>query len=134
MTYYSGLNYEAKFPTPIIIDRRLYYEQPLANDARGGGFVCLDLRTGEKIWEQNITGITFGQLFDYESLNQHGVIPNGYLWKSVSDISNGGTVWMSYDSFTGRWLFNETNVPSGTQVYGPNGEILVFQMNYQHAG
>ena len=130
MTYYSGLNYEAKFSTPIIVNGRLYYEQPLANDARGGGFICLDLRTGEKIWEQNITGISFGQLYDYESLNQHGVIPNGYLWKSVSDASNGGTVWMAYDSFTGRWLFNETNVPSGTQVYGPNGEILVYQMNY----
>ncbi len=130
MTYYSGLNYEAKFQTPIIINGRLFYEQPLANDNRGGGYVCLDLRTGEKIWEQNITGITFGQLFDYESLNQHGVVPNGYLWRSVTDASNGGTVWMAYDSFTGRWLFNETNVPSGTQVYGPNGEILVFQMNY----
>jgi outer membrane protein assembly factor BamB len=130
MTYYSGLNYEAKFQTPIIINGRLYYEQPLANDARGGGFVCLDLHTGEKIWEQNLTGITFGQLYDYESLNQHGVVPNGYLWRSVSDANNGGTVWMAYDPFTGRWLFNETNVPSGTQVYGPNGEILVFQMNY----
>jgi outer membrane protein assembly factor BamB len=130
MTFYSGLNYEAKFQTPIILNGRLYYEQPLSNNNRGGGYVCLDLQTGEKVWEQDITGITFGQLYDYESLNQHGVVPNGYLWKSVSDSSNGGTVWMAYDPFTGKWMFNETNVPSGTQVYGPNGEVLIYQMNY----
>ena len=55
--------------------------------------------------------------------------PNGYLWRSVNDPRNGGTVWMAYDRFTSKWLFNETNVPSGTQVYGPN-EILIYQMNY----
>ncbi len=130
MTYYSGLNYEAKFQAPIIMNGRLYYEQPLSNNNRGGDYVCLDLETGEILWQAEITGISFGQLYDYESLNQHGVVPNGYLWKSVSDAKNGGTVWMAYDAFTAKWLFNETNVPSGTQVYGPNGEILVYQMNY----
>jgi outer membrane protein assembly factor BamB len=130
MTFYSGLNYEAKFQTPIIMNGRLYYEQPLSNNNRGGDYVCIDMETGEIIWKTDITGITFGQLFDYESLNQHGVVPNGYLWKSVTDAKNGGTVWMAYDPFTAKWLFNETNVPSGTQVYGPNGEILIYEMNY----
>jgi hypothetical protein len=37
---------------------------------------------------------------------------------------------MAYDPLTGKWLFNETNVPSGTTKYGPNGEILIYQMNY----
>ncbi len=36
---------------------------------------------------------------------------------------------MAFDPIDGRWLFNETNVPSGTQVYGPNGEILIYQFN-----
>jgi hypothetical protein len=130
MTYYTGMNYEAKFQTPIIINGRLYYELPLSNNNRGGGFVCVDLLTGEELWQQDITGISFGQLYDYESLNQHGVVPNGYLWKSVNDPANGGTVWMAYDPLTGNWLFNETNVPRGTTIYGPNGEILIYQMDY----
>jgi hypothetical protein len=130
MTYYTGMNYEAKFQTPIIINGRLYYELPLSNNNRGGGFVCVDLRTGEELWKQDITGISFGQLYDYESLNQHGVVPNGYLWASVTDPANGGTVWQAYDPLTGKWLFNETNVPRGTTVYGPNGEILIYQMDY----
>ena len=56
MTYYSGLNYEAKFPTPIIINGRLYYEQPLANDARGGGFVCLDCVPERKSGNKTLQG------------------------------------------------------------------------------
>jgi hypothetical protein len=77
-----------------------------------------------------MTAPTFGQLYDYESINQHGIIPNGYLWRTTNDPRNGGTVWMAYDAIDGNWLFNETNVPSGTQVYGPNGEILIYQLNY----
>jgi hypothetical protein len=131
ITYYDGLTYEAPFQTPLIINGYLYYEGPLSDQVRGGGYYRINLETGQQVWyQQNLTGITFGQLFDYESLNQHGVIPNGYLWKSVTDSNNGGTVWMAYDPLTGGWLFNETNVPSGTSVYGPRGEILVYQLNY----
>jgi hypothetical protein len=63
---------------------------------------------------------TFGQLFFYDSPNQHGVIPKGFLW-AVS-----GTTWTAYDAMTGVWLFSETGVPSGTNVYGPNGEIMRY--------
>jgi outer membrane protein assembly factor BamB len=130
MTYYTGMNYEAKFQTPIIMNGRLYYERPLSNNNRGGGFVCVDLLTGEEIWEKNITGISFGQLYDYESLNQHGVVPNGYLWQAPGRGDPPDTPYRAYDPLTGEWLFNETNVPRGTTVYGPNGEILIYQMNY----
>ena len=66
---------------------------------------------------------SFGQFYDYESMNQHGVIENGYLW------STSGTTWLAYDPIDGNWLFNLTGVPSGTQAYGPNGEILVYQLD-----
>ncbi|MCW4019413.1 MAG: PQQ-binding-like beta-propeller repeat protein [Candidatus Bathyarchaeota archaeon] len=124
VTFYDGTSYECRFLNPIIINGRLYYELPLSDQPLGGGYVCVDLRTGEELWTQNITGITFGQLFDYESQNQHGVIPNGYLWRSA------GSTWEAYDPLTGKWLFTLTNVPStGTTVYGPNGEILKYILN-----
>jgi len=136
VTYYDGTAYESPFGTPIIISGRLYYEQPRSASGSGGGYVCVDLRTGEEIW-YNDYGYTeifypgwgtflssnapsFGQLYDYESGNQHGVIRNGYLWNNA---------WNAYDPLTGNWLFNLTNVPSGTQVYGPNGEILRYVLN-----
>jgi hypothetical protein len=130
MPIYSGTAYEGKFGSPLIMFGRLYYNLPRSNSGSGNGYVCVNLQTGEQIYWQNMTAPTFGQLFDYESINQHGIIPNGYLWRTTNDPRNGGTVWMAYDGLDGNWLFNETNVPSGTQVYGPNGEILIYQMNY----
>ena len=124
-TYYPGPQYETKFANPIVINGYVYYSLPLSDQVTGAGVACVDLRTGEEIWvNRNLTSITAGQLYDYESPNQHGIIANGYLW------TTSGTTWSAYDPMTGFWLFNITNVPSGTQVYGPNGEILVYQLNY----
>jgi outer membrane protein assembly factor BamB len=36
---------------------------------------------------------------------------------------------MIHDPLDGKNLFNITNVPSGTMEYGPNGEILIYQLN-----
>jgi hypothetical protein len=122
VTYYSGLSYEGRFTNPLIMHGRLYYNLPKSNDAAGGGYICVDLQTGETLYWQNMSQPGFGQLFDYESPNQHGVIPNGYLWtSSMSDV---------YDPLTGDRLFGMTNVPAGTAVYGPQGEILRYVLNY----
>jgi hypothetical protein len=57
-------------------------------------------------------------------MNQHGVIPDGFLWQVA------GPTWIASDPRTGAWLFNLTGVPGGTTVYGPNGEILRYQLSY----
>ncbi len=128
-TYYDGTAYQGKFSVPIIMNGRLYYNLPrsdvsyLGYAGRGhdGGYAAVDLRTGEQIWYQNYTiDPDMGQLYYYESFNQHGVIPNGYLWAIE------GNDWKAYDGLTGEWLFTLQSVPSGTQVYGPNGEILRY--------
>jgi len=129
VTYYSGLSYEGKFINPIIMNGRLYYDLPRANDFAGSGYVCVDLRTGETIYWQNMTQPVFGQLYDYESPNQHGVIPSGYLWAMSGSWSTAGT-WKAYDSIDGSWLFSITNVPAGTLAYGPQGEVLLYQLAY----
>jgi outer membrane protein assembly factor BamB len=129
MTFYTGLSYEGKFANPLIIYGRLYYNLPRSDAISGNGYLCVDLRTGEEIYWVNDTMPTFGQLFMYDSPNQHGVIPNGYLWKSVSTGAVAGTVWMAFDPLDGNWLFNLTNVPGTPQIYGPNGELLFYQLN-----
>jgi len=131
MTYYGGLQYECKFGNFIILQGRVYYNIPLSNNPFGAGYACVDLTTGEQLWWLNTTfgsepmNTAFGQLFDYESMNQHGVIPNGYIWKVE------GTTWMAYDAFTGSWLFNLTNVPAGKDAVGANGERLRYVLNAQ---
>jgi len=134
-TYYTGLSYEWRFARPIIIYGRLYYPLPRSDSVQGGlatntggGYICVDMRTGEEIWQQTYTvDPTFGSLEWFDSPNQHGVIPNGYLWSTST--SAGVTTWIAYDPWDGNWLFNITNVPSGTRDYGPNGEPIIYQLD-----
>jgi hypothetical protein len=92
VTFYDGTAYEGRVSAPIIMNGRLYYDLPRsdlvtrpgrATTYPDGGFMCVDLRTGEELYWQNITFPSVGQLYNYDSMNQHGVIPNGYLWSTV---------------------------------------------------
>ncbi|MFB3890089.1 MAG: PQQ-binding-like beta-propeller repeat protein [Candidatus Bathyarchaeia archaeon] len=121
--YYSGLTYEIRFTDPVIIQGKLYYDTPLSNDPYGGPFMCVDLVTGQTLWTNNAISPTFGQLYDYESFNQHGVIPDGYLWQP------SGTTWMAWDPTTGASLFNETGVPTGTSIIGSDGSWNTYILN-----
>jgi hypothetical protein len=128
LTFYDGTAYESPFNAPIILYGRLYYPLPLSDQRSGSGYACVDLLTGETLWEKNYpVDPSFGQLFDYESINQHGVIRNGYLW--ATQRAGSANNWMAYDPLTGNSVFNETNVPSGSSAYGPNGEILIYQLD-----
>ena len=124
-TYYMGGSYNMRFGNPLIMHGRLYYELPLGNSGGGGGWICVDLQTGEEIWYNpdigaSGTGLSdprFGYLYDYDMYNQHGVVPSGWLF-----ANNFGD---AYDPLTGKPIrLTIENVPSGTQVIGPQGEIL----------
>jgi outer membrane protein assembly factor BamB len=143
-TFYDGTAYQGKVSAPLIMNGRLYYNLPKSDTTGGtfgatdvaGGYACVDLRTGEEIYWQNMSLPTFGQLYYYESMNQHGVIPNGYLYTSDENpfaaffgLPPTPATWTAYNPLDGNWLFNLTNVPGGTDVYGPNGEILRYVLN-----
>jgi hypothetical protein len=123
MTYYTGLSYETKFNPVMIINGRLYYPLPRSSSGAGNGFVCVDLRTGQQIFWQNTTMPTIAQIVDIEDMDQHGAIPNGYMYQA------SGTTWIALDPIDGNWLFNITGVPSGTRAYGPKGELLLFTLS-----
>ena len=120
--FYSGTQYNPRFDSPIIMYGRLYYEVPYGNSAGGGGFKCVDLRTGEEYWYLNTTGVgvpTFGYYYGYEMYNQHGVVPEGWLF-----TNNFGR---AIDPSTGvPSTLNITNVPSGTEIMGLSGEHLRY--------
>jgi hypothetical protein len=137
-TYYMGGSYNVRFSNALVMYGRLYYELPWGNSGGGGGWMCVDLRTGEEIWGpldfgstiiqfgpftfERPIGPSFGYLYDYDMYNQHGVIPNGWLFSS-----DFGT---AIDPRTGRVAeLNITNVPSGTAVIGPSGEHLRYVWN-----
>jgi outer membrane protein assembly factor BamB len=120
--FYSGTQYNPRFDNPIIMYGRLYTEIPYGNSGGGGGYMCVDLRTGETQWTLNTTGVgvpSFGYYYAYEMYNQHGVVPEGWLFTSnfarAVDPSNGVPSTL-----------NITNVPSGTTILGPSGENLRY--------
>jgi hypothetical protein len=121
-SYYTGSAYEGKWSPPVIMNGYLYYNLPRSDSTTSayGGFVCVDLRTGEQLYFVNGTRINMGVIYDYESPNQHGTIP--YLWAT-------GTTSYIYDPFTGQWLYTITNVPSGTAAVGPDGSRLIYVLN-----
>ncbi|MCW4015441.1 MAG: hypothetical protein NWF06_03645, partial [Candidatus Bathyarchaeota archaeon] len=121
--FYSGGSYEGRFQNSIIMYGRLYCELPLSHSGSGGGYVCIDLNSGEEIWRRDDIRPTFGQLYNYESRNQHGVV-GGILWQT------SGSKWIGIDAFTGKNAYNLTGVPSGTEVYTNLGEIERYVLNY----
>jgi len=145
-TFYSGGSYEGRFQNALIIDGRLYYKAPLSDQVSvaatgGGAYTCVDLRTGKVLWTNDNINPTFGELYCYESPNQHGVVPNGYLWQAVTPAgSTTNQTWIAWDSLTGKWLFNITDVPvtsaistptmSSLIAYTSQGEIVKYIMNY----
>ncbi|MCW4018591.1 MAG: PQQ-binding-like beta-propeller repeat protein [Candidatus Bathyarchaeota archaeon] len=118
--YYTGLAYETKFGTPIVMNGRAYYSLPFGTSGRGGGYRCVDMRTGELIWELDNVTMSFGQNYDYQSPNEFGI--KAYLWTT-------GSTYDAYDPWTGRWLFSLVNATTGTVTFGPNGELLVYTLN-----
>ena len=128
-TFYSGFSYETRFNNPMIISGILYYVKVLNHMGSGGGFYAVDLRTGEELWHSDDLGSitnpapSKAQLVDFQSPNQHGVV-GGTLWQVV------GSTWVAYDAFTGKWVCNLTSVPSGTEAYTTDGDIVRYILNY----
>jgi outer membrane protein assembly factor BamB len=122
-TYYSGFSYNTRFNNPMIVNGILYYQAPLSEAGSGGGLYAVDLTTGETLWTSTTLNPAKAQLVDFQSPNQHGAI-GGILWQT------SGTTWMAYNALDGKFLFNLTNVPSGTEVYLNNGEIDRYVFSY----
>jgi len=122
-TFYSGFSYNTRFNNPIILSGILYYQAPVSEAGSGGLLYAVDLTTGQTLWTSSTLKPSKAQLIDFQSPNQHGVV-GGILWQ-VS-----GTTWMAYNALDGTFLFNLTNVPSGTEVYLNNGEIDRYVFSY----
>jgi PQQ-like domain len=120
-TYFEGSAYISRYRNPIIVAGKLIYKGPVGfSNGSGGPTTCVDLRTGQVIWSRaDVPSLSFAYIYDTQQPNQHGVM------QPVLCTSNFG---MCFDADTGNWMFNVTNVPSGTSVFGPQGEILRYSV------
>ncbi len=87
----------------------------------------MDLRTGEELWFQNGTSISCGEIFRFESPNQHGAI--AYLWNI------GVSSYDVIDAYSGVKILSFVNVTSpgfmgGSRIiFDDNGNLLVYQLD-----
>jgi hypothetical protein len=139
--HYQGMDF-----TAIIINGKIYYT-PRADAHSSEGINVVDLYTGETLQFINQTLPAFGQIYNYESPNQHGGY--AYLWRtsgvtipsinSTGPGASAGTVWQMLDAYTFKSICYVANVSSlaagggfffggggGTQVYGLDGSILYY--------
>lgn len=80
MSFYSGTQYQLKFANPIIMYGNVYFSLPVNNAPTGNGVTAVNLRTGQTVWTNPaLTSVNFGQLYDFDSPNQHGTT-GSYLW------------------------------------------------------
>ena len=120
-----GDAYEGKWSNPITVAGIGYFQSAEASvSSMGLPYTAVDLRTGEELWTKTFLdnrSITMGQLMYWDTYDFHGVYD--YLIVTV------GSTWYFFDSYTGNWHYTLTNVPSGTTVIGPKGEILRYNVN-----
>jgi hypothetical protein len=135
VSFENGDAYEGKWTGSIILAGYLYYQDAPGMGFGGGtnsgssiNYHCVNLRTGEEMWTKSFLDnrtIAFGQTYYWESYNTQGAF--AYLWVTV------GTTWTAFDAYTGDYRGTVTNVPSGTRITGPRGEIYIYSVN-QNAG
>jgi outer membrane protein assembly factor BamB len=134
--YDTGEAYEYQFAGSMIINGVLYYNE-YPSDYATQRLIAVDLRTGQQLWADNRVWANYAQLMTFNTQNQHGTF--AYIWaRNVSASFFGFTqgapsTWYAYDAVTGDWVYTMTNVPYGTVMTGPNGEILILVIN-QAAG
>jgi hypothetical protein len=134
--FYAGRSYNARFTNPIVMYGVLYYDLPQGNSGGGSsvagtsaGFVAVDLSSGQTIWSSDKMGVTgsgiqrpaFGYYVDVMHANQHGVIPQGVLFSS--NFAQG------FNPVSGIWMYNVTDVPSGSDVIDEYGAIVRLVWN-----
>jgi hypothetical protein len=134
-TGYQTAHYQGLGWTGIIILQGKIYYAPRTTDHATSGYTVVDLYTGQTLHEENNTKPAFGQIYNYESPNQHGGL--AYLWRtSGQTVANpggvNGTVWTAIDPMTGQTVYQIANVStSGTQIYGLDGSICYYNLvNY----
>ncbi len=122
--YADGDAYQGKFGASVIINGILYYNRywtGFVSAPPQQGIFAVDLRTGQQLWFKNNSRLAFGQTFYFSSVNQHSAY--AYIWETI------GSTWKAYNAYTGEWVYTMENVPAGTKVYGPDGEILKYIVN-----
>ncbi|MCX8150085.1 MAG: PQQ-binding-like beta-propeller repeat protein [Candidatus Bathyarchaeota archaeon] len=131
--YYHGISYEQFFEAMILQGTVFFTEHGLTGTAQTYGTRFMDLYTGKDypLMYMNNTNIQFATTLNYDSPNEHGVLP--YL--VVSRSAGGRTYWDFYEMLPDmqqnprlQFSVDMTGLTSGYITFGSNGEILIYNI------
>jgi hypothetical protein len=133
--YYSTSQYEPKW-APIIMNGIMYYELYPGSSTYPTGFVAVDLRTGQTLWNESTTStLRCGQLLQYVSPNQYGSI--AYLWTTGNPLGASlsstavltGLTYNMYDAMTGNYILSIANGTSMSLTEDQSGDLIGYYVN-----
>jgi outer membrane protein assembly factor BamB len=131
----AGSQYQPRWTNQIIMYGRLYYSPNVLSSGSSSAMDCVDLRTGELLWERdtggaNVEGLLgvsttanmaqFGYYYSQDDPNEHGIQNPGWLFSSNYAIG--------YQPERGIPFLNITGVPSGFELQAPNGENIRYSL------
>ena len=130
----AGSQYQPRWTNQVIMFGRLYYSPNALSGGSSSFMDCVDLKTGELIYEVNTgadqtnTGglgvsttanmFQFGYYYSQDDPNEHGVQNPGWLFSNNYAIG--------YQPERGFPWLNITGVPSGFELNAPTGENLRY--------
>ena len=134
--YYSTSQYEPKW-APIIINGIMYYVTYPNSYTTPGGWVAVDIRTGQTLWTKNTTDVLrCGQLLQMVNPNQYG--STAYLWSNPLAVvtfnlgtgpSVNSAVWNMWDAQTGNYILSIVNASAMTLTEDASGNLIGYFVN-----
>jgi len=145
-------DYENAWSTPIIMDGKIFYNNPQVSDWAAYGYKCRDLYTGELLWAKNGTDnglpslvqtagsyslmqsyptLTQGYMIHYNGVNGQGILNYLIMKQTASGGGQGAqftNAWYLLDA-EGNYRMRVVNVPSGFAVTDQDGNILQYAYN-----
>ncbi len=118
----AGSQYQPRFGFKAIMFGRLYFSPNYVYSGSSEFLDCLDLKTGQLIYEENTTSTggmpSFGYYYSDDNPNEHGIQNPGWLF--TSNYATG------YEPLKGFRYLNITGVPTGFEIQGQAGENVRF--------
>ncbi len=129
--FMSTSQYEPKF-APIVINGVLYYNIFGGSIQNPNGWVAVDIRTGQQLWNKSTTEfLRCGQILGYTSPNQYGAIP--YLWaipQNATGFGYRGSMYYSmYDAWTGDYILKIVDAVPVQMTVDERGNLIGYFVN-----
>ncbi len=131
-SYFTGMPYRHPVYPPIVLEGKLFYnlhESSSGSLGPYGGFVCVDLRTGEELWRNSTATIDVAQTWYCPGIDEIGAY--AFLW------STSGNTWTAYDPASGDVMFTFANATAaGTNAYtfGEDGTLFAYKLYNARVG